>query len=119
MYTYIMYVSSTVRAIACMMVGNTDTSRLGDRYRAAAEAPPPSATAARGADGGTVPPRPSGAVLLAVLRGRSSEGLNFSHDHARAVVMVSIAFPPIHDLKVASKRSRPLGAEWYTGQASR
>ena len=91
--------------------------------------------------------RPSGAVLLAVLRGRSSEGLNFSHDHARAVVMVriirdnariedvgtsqscmvsqvrilwtqvSIAFPPIHDLKVASKRSRPRGAEWYTGQA--
>ena len=59
----------------------------------------------------------SGAILLAVLRGRSSEGLNFSHDHARAVVMVSIAYPPIHDIKVASKRTRPMGAEWYTGQA--
>ena len=28
----------------------------------------------------------SGAVLFGVLRGRASEGLNFSHDHARGVV---------------------------------
>ena len=79
-------------------------ARLSE-YKMAAEAP--------GEAGGG----PSGAVLLAVLRGRSSEGLNFSHDAARAVVMVSIAFPPIHDIKVASKRSRSSGSEWYTGQA--
>eukprot|EP01052_Picozoa_sp_SAG31_P022813 SAG31_NODE_1836_length_7126_cov_8.436175_3_plen_270_part_00 len=60
---------------------------------------------------------PRGAVLLAVLRGRASEGLNFSHDHARGVVMVSIAYPPIYDIKVQSKRNRPKGADWYTGQA--
>ena len=59
----------------------------------------------------------SGAVLFGVLRGRASEGLNFSHDHARGVVMIGIAYPPIYDIKVQSKRNRPLGQQWYTGQA--
>jgi hypothetical protein len=81
----------------------------------AAEAPPPPPRRGAGGGGGDGGGGgPSGALLLAVLRGRSSEGLNFSHDHARAVVMVSIAYPPIRDIKVASKRSRMLGAEWCT-----
>ena len=62
-----------------------------------------------------------GAVLFGVLRGRASEGLNFSHDHARGVVMIGIAYPPIYDIKVQSKLNRSGatggGREWYTGQA--
>lgn len=58
-----------------------------------------------------------GAILFGVLRGRASEGLNFSHDHARCVIMIGIAYPPIYDIKVQSKLNRPLGREWYTGQA--
>jgi Fanconi anemia group J protein len=58
-----------------------------------------------------------GAVLLAVLRGRASEGLNFSHAHARGVVMVSIAYPPLYEHKVMAKRNRTNGEAWYVGQA--
>ena len=58
----------------------------------------------------------SGAVLFGVLRGRASEGLNFSHDHARGVVMIGIAYPPIYDIKVQSKLNRSEatggGREW-------
>lgn len=78
-----------------------------------------------------------GAVLLAVCRGRASEGIDFSDAKARAVILTGIPYPPVFDPKVAVKRAhldakaaapqtqlkkgqRPLsGREWYSQQAAR
>ncbi|KAM4048052.1 Fanconi anemia group J protein isoform 2-T2 [Anomaloglossus baeobatrachus] len=70
-----------------------------------------------------------GALLIAVCRGKVSEGLDFSDDNARAVVTVGIPFPNIKDLQVELKRkyndqhskTRGLlpGSQWYEIQAYR
>lgn len=43
---------------------------------------------------------PDGALLIAVCRGKVSEGLDFTDDNARAVVTIGIPFPNIKDLQV-------------------
>ena len=85
-----------------------------------------------------------GAVLLAVCRGRASEGIDFSDAKARAVVITGIPYPPLHDAKVKLKRQhldgrmkeesmasmgrKPAskhaaktlsGSDWYVQQAAR
>ncbi|XP_073139682.1 uncharacterized protein [Henckelia pumila] len=70
-----------------------------------------------------------GAAFLAVCRGKVSEGMDFSDDNARAVVIVGIPFPNSYDSKVAQKKkfndtyesSKNLlnGNEWYCQQAFR
>ncbi|GAB1296612.1 Fanconi anemia group J protein homolog [Apodemus speciosus] len=45
-----------------------------------------------------------GALLIAVCRGKVSEGLDFSDDNARAVITVGIPFPNVKDLQVELKR---------------
>ncbi|XP_069390680.1 Fanconi anemia group J protein isoform X2 [Paralichthys olivaceus] len=69
-----------------------------------------------------------GALLIAVCRGKVSEGLDFTDDNARAVVTIGIPFPNIKDLQVELKmkyndqhRSRGLlpGNRWYEIQAYR
>ncbi|KAM9320096.1 Fanconi anemia group J protein [Gastrophryne carolinensis] len=70
-----------------------------------------------------------GALLIAVCRGKVSEGLDFSDDNARAVVTVGIPFPNVKDLQVELKRkyndqhtkNRGLlpGGMWYEIQAYR
>ncbi|XP_069828826.1 Fanconi anemia group J protein [Dendropsophus ebraccatus] len=70
-----------------------------------------------------------GALLIAVCRGKVSEGLDFSDDNARAVITVGIPFPNIKDLQVELKRkyndqhskTRGLlpGSQWYEIQAYR
>ncbi|KAI3465455.1 hypothetical protein Pfo_022118 [Paulownia fortunei] len=70
-----------------------------------------------------------GAAFLAVCRGKVSEGMDFSDDNARVVVIVGIPFPNIYDIKVAQKKkfndtyelSKNLlsGNEWYCQQAFR
>ncbi|XP_027282177.1 Fanconi anemia group J protein isoform X2 [Cricetulus griseus] len=70
-----------------------------------------------------------GALLIAVCRGKVSEGLDFSDDNARAVVTVGIPFPNVKDLQVELKRQyndhhsklRGLlpGRQWYEIQAYR
>ncbi|XP_058270088.1 Fanconi anemia group J protein isoform X1 [Hemibagrus wyckioides] len=70
-----------------------------------------------------------GALLIAVCRGKVSEGLDFSDDNARAVVTIGIPFPNIKDLQVELKmkyndqhcKSRGLlpGGRWYETQAFR
>ncbi|KAG8451681.1 hypothetical protein GDO86_003752 [Hymenochirus boettgeri] len=70
-----------------------------------------------------------GALLIAVCRGKVSEGLDFSDNNARAVVTVGIPFPNVKDLQVELKRkyndlhskSRGLlpGSQWYEIQAYR
>ncbi|XP_027092260.2 uncharacterized protein [Coffea arabica] len=70
-----------------------------------------------------------GAAFLAVCRGKISEGIDFSDDYARVVVIVGIPFPNVHDIQVAQKKkfndmyrlSKSLlsGNEWYCNQAFR
>ncbi|XP_046279208.1 Fanconi anemia group J protein isoform X2 [Marmota monax] len=70
-----------------------------------------------------------GALLIAVCRGKVSEGLDFSDDNARAVITIGIPFPNVKDLQVELKRQyndhhsklRGLlpGRQWYEIQAYR
>ncbi|XP_061461036.1 Fanconi anemia group J protein [Rhineura floridana] len=70
-----------------------------------------------------------GALLIAVCRGKVSEGLDFSDDNARAVITIGIPFPNVKDLQVELKRkyndqhskARGLlpGSQWYEIQAYR
>uniref|UniRef100_A0A8C3CRE6 DNA 5'-3' helicase n=1 Tax=Cairina moschata TaxID=8855 RepID=A0A8C3CRE6_CAIMO len=70
-----------------------------------------------------------GALLIAVCRGKVSEGLDFCDENARAVVTIGIPFPNVKDLQVELKRkyndqhknSRGLlpGSQWYEIQAYR
>ncbi|XP_061537622.1 Fanconi anemia group J protein isoform X4 [Phycodurus eques] len=70
-----------------------------------------------------------GALLMAVCRGKVSEGLDFTDDNARAVITIGIPFPNIKDLQVELKmkyndqhsKSRGLlpGHRWYEIQAYR
>ncbi|KAF5740961.1 Fanconi anemia group J protein isoform X2 [Tripterygium wilfordii] len=70
-----------------------------------------------------------GAGFLAVCRGKVSEGIDFSDDNARVVIIVGIPFPNINDIQVALKKryndtyktSKNLlsGSEWYCQQAFR
>ncbi|KAF5455624.1 hypothetical protein F2P56_025180 [Juglans regia] len=70
-----------------------------------------------------------GAAFLAVFRGKVSEGIDFSDDNARVVIIVGIPFPNINDIQVALKKkyndthksSKSLlsGNEWYCHQAFR
>eukprot|EP00042_Codosiga_hollandica_P039650 m.334192 g.334192 ORF g.334192 m.334192 type:complete len:1204 (-) comp55663_c0_seq1:121-3732(-) len=71
----------------------------------------------------------TGALLLAISRGKVSEGLDFADDNARAVISVGIPYPAIKDLQVSVKRDyndeycrqRKLltGGQWYDIQAFR
>ena len=46
-----------------------------------------------------------GAILLAVHRGKFSEGFDFTDEMARMVILVGIPYPPIKDLKVELKKA--------------
>ncbi|KAI3518646.1 hypothetical protein L1887_07453 [Cichorium endivia] len=70
-----------------------------------------------------------GATFLAVCRGKVSEGIDFSDENARAVIIIGIPFPNVYDIQVAEKKkyndtyksSKSLlsGNEWYCQQAFR
>lgn len=45
-----------------------------------------------------------GASLLAVCRGKVSEGLDFADARARAVLVIGLPYPPLNDPKVVLKR---------------
>nr|CAG4638258.1 EOG090X01B4 [Cyclestheria hislopi] len=72
---------------------------------------------------------PTGALMLAVCRGKVSEGLDFANNNARAVICVGIPFPNFKDTQVELKREyndkKPTtskllnGSEWYEIQAFR
>ena len=40
-----------------------------------------------------------GAILCCVARGKVSEGIDFSDEMARAIVIVGVPYPPLTDLK--------------------
>jgi Fanconi anemia group J protein len=69
---------------------------------------------------------PKGALLFAVCRGKASEGLDFSDEAARGVVIVGVPYPNTRDLRVTLKReheemavSRGAGNAWYVAQGHR
>ena len=49
-------------------------------------------------------PEQNGAILMGVCRGRISEGLDFSDNAARCVIIVGIPFPQMVDPKVILKK---------------
>ena len=72
------------------------------------------------------------ALLLAVFRGKMSEGISFNDEYARAVICVGVPFPNSHDRSIKAKKAyndemRNLcgktnllpGMEWYSQQAYR
>ncbi len=72
--------------------------------------------------------RKSSAVLFAVCRGKISEGLDFSDDAARTVIMIGIPFQMQNDKRVVLKREyldahfselNLRGSVWYTQDAVR
>jgi len=74
-----------------------------------------------------------GAILFCVCRGKVSEGIDFTDEMARAVVVVGIPFPQAFDVRVKAKRKflddrqrltkkvkrlsievKPLGTHWQS-----
>ena len=49
-------------------------------------------------------PKSTGCVLMGVCRGKISEGIDFSHDMCRAVIITGLPFAPYMDPKVKLKR---------------
>ena len=47
---------------------------------------------------------PKGVLLLAVNKGKLSEGIDFADDLCRAVFLVGVPFPPIKDRKIVMKK---------------
>lgn len=114
-------------------LGGKDFDALLDQYKAviaehsSAHSTPSGWVGSRSADD---EPNQTGAIFLAVYRGKVSEGIDFSDDNARAVLAVGIPFPNFKDLQVSLKReyqdhksrvNRKLvnGSWWYKLQAFR
>ena len=63
--------------------------------------------------------------MMGVCRGKLSEGIDFSDDAARCVIMVGIPFPKINDPNVIMKKhyldskKAKSGQAWYNQEASR
>jgi regulator of telomere elongation helicase 1 len=53
----------------------------------------------------TIREKPQGAVFFAVCRGKVSEGIDFSNEKGRAVVITGLPFPPTKDPKIMLKKS--------------
>ena len=71
---------------------------------------------------------PRGALLLAVCRGKASEGVDFRDHRARLVVVTGIPFAPARDARVVAKRDfldqrkqrgGVSGTDWYLQAAAR
>lgn len=71
-----------------------------------------------------------GAIYMAVLRGKVSEGIDFNDHNARAVIICGIPFPPSFDPRVVLKKNYldsnrnkenqlQTGQEWYVLEAVR
>ncbi|CAM8972259.1 unnamed protein product [Rhodiola kirilowii] len=73
--------------------------------------------------------RKDGAAFLAVCRGKVSEGIDFSDDNARVVIIVGVPFPNVNDIQIELKKkyndnyksTKNLlsGSQWYCHQAFR
>ncbi|OQR82959.1 hypothetical protein ACHHYP_15276 [Achlya hypogyna] len=73
----------------------------------------------------------AGAIFMAVCRGKVSEGIDFSNENGRAVVITGLPFAPIKDPKIVLKKefldqavvpageTKLSGNNWYVQQAAR
>lgn len=67
----------------------------------------------------------TGAVMMGVCRGKLSEGIDFSDDAARCVIMVGIPYPQMNDPNVIMKKhyldsQKPgSGQLWYNQESCR
>lgn len=59
-----------------------------------------------------------GAVLLAVLRGKVSEGMDFADSQCRAVIITGLAYPPCNDPRVVLKREYMKNVQKKNGMVS-
>ncbi len=63
------------------------------------------------------------AVLLAVVRGKLSEGANFPDEAGRGVIMVGVPYPNVSDPRVMAQREyyervgKGMGRQWYLDQS--
>lgn len=75
-------------------------------------------------------PQSNGAVFMGICRGKVAEGLNFADKYARAVLIVSLPYPPKNNTKVKLKMEyvdrcssyenrMHTGEDWYNLEASR
>lgn len=71
-------------------------------------------------------PNSLGAMLMAVYRGKVSEGLDFENDYARAVIIIGLPYAPKNDPKVQLKwnfldaiKGGNAGWDWYQSEAVR
>lgn len=71
-----------------------------------------------------------GAIFMAVLRGKVSEGLDFKDENGRAVIIIGLPFPPYMDPRVVLKKEYletnrnkenqlQTGQDWYNMEATR
>jgi len=67
----------------------------------------------------------SGAFLVAVCRGKVSEGMDFTDEMARGVIVIGLPFPNVRDQRVNKKMEHEDkakgggGSRWYRLQAYR
>lgn len=68
---------------------------------------------------------PEGAILFAVCRGKSSEGVDFADESARGVVVVGVPYSSIHNVRISLKREYEeascsgAGTRWYLADGHR
>ena len=46
-----------------------------------------------------------GALFIGVFRGKLSEGIDFADEHARAVILLGIPYPPMMDPRIVEKKN--------------
>ena len=67
----------------------------------------------------------AGALLFAVCRGKSSEGVDFADESARGVIVVGIPYSNTHNVRISLKREyeeaacRGAGSRWYVADGHR
>ena len=68
---------------------------------------------------------PEGALLFAVCRGKSSEGVDFADETARGVIVVGTPYSNTHEVRIALKREyeeaacKGAGTRWYLADGHR
>ena len=60
-----------------------------------------------------------GAILMGVMRGRMSEGIDFADEQSRCVIIFGIPFPNLGDPDIVLKKKFRPNSDWYVSQTFR